>query len=112
MQTGNIYSRIPDQLQGEFFDTLVQNQTLRLERIISTGQATPEGEWYDQAWDEWVVLLTGSATLRFESEEPLFEMTPGNYVFIPARCRHRVEQTDTKEKTVWLALHIQPEIKG
>lgn len=109
MQTGNIYSEIPWPLHNEFFETLIQRQNFRIERIVSTGQTTPEGEWSDQAWDEWVILLTGTATLRFESEEKLIDMKPGDYVFIPAHSRHRVEQTDTNEKTVWLALHIQPE---
>lgn len=109
MQPGNIYKSIPEQLPDELFETLHQNPRLKLERIVSEGHVTPGGEWFDQEWDEWVILLSGSATLGFESEREFCDMLPGDYVFIPAHCRHRVERTDAKEKTVWLALHIQPE---
>lgn len=103
-QSGNVFADLPQSLPDEALETLAQGGRFRLERILSTGQATPEGEWYDQEMAEWVVLLRGSATLRFEHESPV-EMRPGDWLLIPAHCRHRVERTDTKETTVWLALH-------
>jgi cupin 2 domain-containing protein len=78
-----------------------------LERIVSWGQATPSGEWYDQDTNEWVILLHGRAVLLFEGEPGRVALKPGDYVHIPARQRHRVEWTDPEKKTVWLALHYK-----
>lgn len=105
MEQHNLFRNIPATLPAELFDTLLQRDGLRLERIVSAGHATPEGEWYDQAWDEWVILLSGSATLRFEGEAPQ-RLTPGDYLLIPAHRRHRVEATDHHAQSVWLALHL------
>jgi len=78
---------------------------VRLERIVSTGQATPPGEWLSQAHEEWVLLLKGAAILTLEGEAPLM-LGPGDHVLIPADLRHRVDWTDPRAPTVWLALHI------
>ena len=64
---------------------------MRIERIVSTGQASPPGFWYDQPDDEFVVLLTGAARLRFEDGDVTIDMKPGDWVEIPAHVRHRVE---------------------
>jgi len=80
---------------------------LKIERIISQGQASPPGFWYDQAWNEWVILLKGSATLQFEDEPATRALGAGDYVFIPARKRHRVEWTEPQQPTVWLAVHFE-----
>lgn len=77
----------------------------RLERIVSRGQATPDGEWYDQDANEWVVLLRGAAALRFEDEPEPRVLGPGDWLDIPAHRRHRVEWTAPDEPTIWLALH-------
>ena len=100
----NIFENIPES-SSEMFETILETKGLRLERIISGGQSTPTGEWYDQDKDEWVVLLKGSAGLTFEDGRDVVVMKPGDYIYIPARKRHRVEWTDTSQKTIWLALH-------
>jgi len=92
----------------EVFEELLRGGEFTFERIVSTGQVTPEGQWYDQPAAEWVVLLSGGARLRFEEEEDELELCPGDCVNIPAHCRHRVEWTDPDEQTVWLALHYRP----
>ncbi len=104
-QLENIFSKIPYFMQDEISETLVEAEHFRLERIVSSGQATPRGEWFDQMRNEWVILLSGSAGLRFDEEEEVHVMHPGDYVHIPAHKRHRVEWTDPEQKTVWLALH-------
>lgn len=104
MKVNNLFSNLPDSTM-EAFETLLQTKHLKLERIVSSGQATPLGEWYDQDTDEWVILLSGSGGLRFEGDDECFMMNPGDYIHIPAHRRHRVEWTETKENTVWLALH-------
>lgn len=105
-QVQNIYGDIPPALPAELFQTLAEVNNVRIERIVSDGQTTPAGEWYDQAWDEWVILLSGSAGLFFEGESAERQLLPGDHVMIPSGYRHRVQWTDPARKTVWLAVHI------
>ena len=102
----NMLSNLPVQLPHERFDELLCGGSFRLERILSTGQATPAGQWYDQDQAEWVLVLRGSAQLQFEGQAEAVELGPGDYVLIPAHCRHRVQWTDPRSPTVWLALHF------
>jgi cupin 2 domain-containing protein len=102
----NIFQDIPNS-NLEIFEDLLKNENFRLERIISTGQSTSAGEWYDQEKDEWVILLSGSATLLFEGETLPKNLKTGDYVLIPAHTRHRVESTSNNEVSVWLALHFK-----
>jgi cupin 2 domain-containing protein len=90
----------------EVVEVLKQRAGMSIEHIISTGQSSPPGFWYDQPGDEFVVLLAGSAVLRFEERGDLVEMNPGDWIEIPARVRHRVESTQVDPPTVWLAVHI------
>lgn len=108
----NLFGCLPESASEEFFENILKTESFRLERIISSGQTTPPGEWYDQDEDEWVALLTGSATLRFEDECESKHMKPGDYIHIPARKRHRVEWTDLTQKTIWLALHYKAKKAG
>lgn len=101
----NIYSNIPDASNSEIFQILVETSMVRIERIISAGQATPEGEWYDQEQGEWVMLVTGEAELMFADNPAPLRMKPGDYLMIPAHRRHRVNWTTPDEQTVWLAVH-------
>jgi cupin 2 domain-containing protein len=94
--------------EEEVFEELLRGGRFCAERIISTGQTTPAGAWYDQENDEWVLLLSGAARLRFENEDAEVALKPGDFVNIPAHCRHRVEWTDPQRETVWLALHYTP----
>ena len=103
--SGNLFRPAPGTAAGAVFETLLESPGFTLERIVSGGQATPAGEWLRQDRAEWVVVLAGRATLRFESEASARPLAPGDYVLIPPGCRHRVEWTDPAETTVWLALH-------
>jgi cupin 2 domain-containing protein len=104
---GNLFTDGVDTARAEDFTTLLAAGHTKLVRIVSTGQATPEGEWYDQDQAEWVVVLRGSAGLKFEDEAQIRTLQPGDFVLIPAHRRHRVEWTDASEPTVWLALYYQ-----
>ena len=106
---GNLLQPLAVPLAEELFEELVRGSRFKLVRIVSTGQATPPGQWYDQEEDEWVVLLSGAARLRLADRDEIHHMTPGDYVHLPAHCRHRVEWTDPAAESVWLALHYQPE---
>lgn len=111
MKIENIFSPLKTATTDEVLETFLKTSQFTLERIVSTGQATPAGEWYDQNQDEWVILLSGKAGLLFEQETELQILFPGDYVQIPAHLRHRVEWTDSSQPTVWLALHYRDEEK-
>jgi cupin 2 domain-containing protein len=106
MKEGNLFGGMSEFLPQEQLETLLETTSFRLERIVSAGHATPSGEWFDQDRDEWVILLTGSACLRFADEDDPRQVQPGDYLLISAHRRHRVERTDPSVKTVWLALHF------
>ncbi|MBI4304702.1 MAG: cupin domain-containing protein [Chloroflexi bacterium] len=101
----NIFAGLPDARSGEVTDVLTESRNTRIERIVSRGQASAPGFWYDQEQHEWVVVLRGRARLRIERDETELLLRPGDYVNIPAHVRHRVEWTDPDQDTVWLAVH-------
>ena len=100
----NLFSNLPCVLSEELLEALVENQYVRVERIVSTGQASPSGFWYDQEQHEWIILLTGEAKLLFEGDDEPMHVKPGDYLNIPAHRKHRVEWTSSSEPTVWLAV--------
>jgi len=108
---GNLFALLPSGGDAEQTTELVANENLRIERIVSTGQASPLGFWYDQDWTEWVLLLAGAAGLLFEGEAEPCVLRPGDHVLIPAHRRHRVAWTDPAHPTVWVAVHY-PDVKG
>lgn len=107
MKTVNLFSPCPNASEHEVTAILLDRPHVRLERIVSFGQSTPEGTWCDQDEDEWVVLLSGSAGLDIEGEPKTRVLRPGDYVLLPARTRHRVAWTDRLHQTVWLACHLK-----
>ena len=96
-----------DRLNDERIDAIVSSNDVRIERVVSTGQASPPGFWYDQDGTEWVIVLSGPAGLLFEGEAEPRVLRPGDYVTIPAHARHRVEWTDATQPTVWLTVHYR-----
>ena len=106
----NLFHPLPDATQGECFDELLSRPGCRIERIVSHAQVSPPGFWYDQDWDEWVLLLAGEAVLGFENAPASrywrVKLGVGDHVFIPQGQRHRVESTDPNGATIWLAVHI------
>ena len=107
-QAGNLLETLPPATGEERFDTLLLSATVRIERIVSHGECSPEGFWYDQKEDEWVVVLSGAARLAFDNGEEV-ALEPGGYCHLPARCRHRVAWTDPGQPTVWLAFFFPPQ---
>lgn len=102
---GSLLAGIPRELPRELIEILVDRPGIRIERIVSRGQASPDGFWYDQERPEWVALFRGRARLRFEDGEEM-EMGPGDHLLIEAHRRHRVEWTDPDVDTIWLAVHV------
>jgi cupin 2 domain-containing protein len=82
---------------------LLESKGVRIERIVSNGQASPDGFWYDQDRDEWVMLARGTARLRFEDGSGV-EMVAGDCLTIEAHLKHRVEWVSAD--AVWLAVHL------
>lgn len=105
---GSLLAALPDASAGEAVEELFARPGVRVERIVSRGQASPPGFWYDQPQLEIVVLVAGRARLRFETDPGEIALGPGDYVVIPPGCRHRVEWTAAGEDTVWFALHVDP----
>lgn len=102
---GNLLAGLASAQAEEQIERLVGGLNFRIERIVSTGQASPPGFWYDQPDDEFVVLLAGAARLRFEEGGCLLDLEPGDWIEIPAHVRHRVEWTQADPPTMWLAVH-------
>lgn len=92
--------------EKEIFQTLIENEKVKIERIITSGQTTPEGSWYDQDQDEFVLVLQGNATVTYDNEES-YRLKAGDYLYIPAGQRHRVSWSDPDVVTLWLALFIK-----
>lgn len=100
----NIFDNIPQTAPAEIFETILPTPNVRIERIVSTGQKTPNGEWFDQSENEWILLLQGRAALRFEDESEDRVLDVGDYLEIPSHVRHRVNWTSDAEPTIWLAV--------
>jgi cupin 2 domain-containing protein len=107
MEPTNVYENIPPVLPAELLETLWKTSNVRVERIVSRGHASAEGFWMDQAWDEWVIVLKGSASIRFAHESAPIVLCPGDSIHIPPHKLHRVDWTDSEDDTIWLAVHVK-----
>jgi len=101
----NLLADIPTRLDEELFEDLASGTHVRIERIVSDGHQSPPGFWYDQDENEWVMVLRGSARLRFEGSDDPVVLESGDSLVIPAHARHRVEWT--AQLTIWLAVHYR-----
>jgi cupin 2 domain-containing protein len=104
MKVANLFQDIPANLPTEIVESLVASGNVRIERIVSKGQHSPPGFWYDQAENEWVLLVKGEAKLRFEAGNEIIHLTAGMHVNITAHQKHRVEWSSEHEETIWLAV--------
>ncbi|AWB32469.1 cupin domain-containing protein [Orrella marina] len=131
--SGNLFHDLLSSDGNERFDQILALKGVRIERIVSHGHACDPGFWYDQSWDEWVLVIRGSAVL--ELVQPAYgegtirsegvacpdlrgadsegcddavqevRLNAGDHLLIPAHLRHRVQSTSPDEPTVWLAIH-------
>jgi cupin 2 domain-containing protein len=100
----------PSHIPEELIETIYSNdsnQSIRIERIVSAGQSSPEGFWYDQAEDEWVLLAAGEARLAFDDGSADISLKAGDHIMIPAHRRHRVEYTSAAPPCVWICVFIK-----
>ncbi|WP_226581743.1 cupin domain-containing protein [Acuticoccus sediminis] len=104
--TGNLFAALPAAgAAEEEFATLLTLPGVRVERIVSRGHSTPGSEWYDQAWDEWVLVFAGEAAILIDGEAEPRRLGRGDWLFLPRHVRHRVTYTAPDTPTVWLAVH-------
>lgn len=99
----NIFDVIPNNINEEVFDILLQNDRITIERIISKGQSSPKSGWYDQNENEWVIILKGAATISLEESDDI-SLSAGSHLHIPAHTKHQVKWTDPDIETIWLAV--------
>jgi len=102
-QVTNLFQTKSAEAIGERVTRLLDLPGFRLEQIVSHGEASADGFWYDQPDAEWVLLLRGKATLSFAGEKPL-KLAAGDILLIPAHSRHRVDSCS--QDALWLALHF------
>ena len=103
----NLFNNPPKRADGsEFTQTLLAQSGARVERIVSNGQSSPPGFWYDQAEVEWVAVLKGEALLRFEDEPEPRRLVAGDWITTAAHRRHRVDWTMPDSPTVWVAVYL------
>ena len=90
---------------AEVFENILCRNNIVIEKIISSGQKTPDKKWLQQDKDEWVILLQGSSELSFENGRSV-TLKSGDYIFIPSNLKHRVERTSSEPVCIWLAVHM------
>jgi len=107
IKKGNIFEKnFQNESGDEIFENIYADKKIKIERIISTGQITPENEWLSDKQPEWVILLQGNAIIMLESKEEVL-LDKGDYLFIPAGVKHRVEYTSSEPESIWLAFHFE-----
>jgi len=100
----NLFHNLPTNLSEEVFEDIINSDAVKIERIVSNGHSSPQGFWYDQAQNEWVMVLQGEAELEYEDR--IIKLAVGDYELIPAHRKHRVASTSSIEATIWLAIHF------
>jgi cupin 2 domain-containing protein len=101
---GNIFKDIPQNLPEEIFQTLIENNKIRIEKIVSKGHSSPKDFWYRQNENEWIIVLKGSAEIKFKENSETIKLARGDYLNIPVHVLHRIEWTDPNIETIWLAV--------
>ena len=99
----NLFNLIPEKIEKEIFNDLLQSDNVRIERILSKGHTSPEEGWYDQDENEWVIVLEGAGVIRFETGEEV-KLEKGDFLNIPSHKKHKVSWTDPEMVTLWLAV--------
>ena len=104
LKLNNIFELLPEEIDAEIFEILIESGNMKVERIISKGHVSPLNGWYDQDQAEWVMILQGEAIVSIEEDKD-YHLISGSYLNIPAHTRHRVKWTIPDIETIWLAIH-------
>lgn len=108
----NIFNDLKVKAGSEKIKILFENQSIKIERIVSNNSSSPKEFWYDQAQDEWVVIIQGEGVLEFAEKKTKLTLKKGDYYHIPAHLKHRVYETSSEEPTIWLAIHFDTHINN
>jgi len=108
MISANLLESIVQNLDKERFDTILENPHIKIERIVSKGHTSPDSGWHDQPHNEWVLLLSGNAVIRYKNERDT-HLKAGDHVLLPAHKKHKVSWTNPETESVWLAVHYPSE---
>ena len=104
-EMGSLFKNIPAEIPEEIIETICSTGNVTIERIVSRRHASPDGYWYDQDRNEFVLVVKGRAGLKFDGEDEIVVLKAGDYLNIAAHQKHRVEWTDAASDTIWLAVH-------
>lgn len=107
MKVGHLMQDLDAARAEERFVELARGGAARVERIVTLGQVSPPGFWYDQADSEWVMVVCGGARLEVEGAGEV-TLAAGDWIELPAHTRHRVAWTQPDAVTVWLAVFYAP----
>lgn len=89
--------------ENEITEIILENETVRIEKITSCGQKSPDGFYYDQNGDEWVSILEGRGTIEYDDGYKV-SLEKGDNILIPAHKKHRVSFTSQDPPCVWLCV--------
>ncbi len=106
MKVENILANVPDIFDKEIFQCLAESEHVKIEKIVSKGHTSPKTGWYNQDWDEWVMVIEGKAIISFADGHSL-TLKKGDFITIPAHKKHKVDWTEPETNTVWLAVHYK-----
>ena len=104
---GSLLEGIPAKLPEELLETICSTKYVKIERIVSRGHSSPEGFWYDQDLNEFVLVVQGSAGLQLEGKDDIVILKAGDFLNIGSHVRRRVAWTDSSCETIWLAVHYE-----
>ena len=108
----SLFRNLPDAADQERLEELCQTKSFRIERIISAGQVSPPGFWFDQPDEEWVLVVQGQAEILLLDPDEAIRLSAGDWLMIEAHRKHRVEVTSREPLTIWLAVHGRSESKA
>ena len=97
----NLFDLPPQFSQEEVTQELLSAPNVRIERILSSGQTSPEGFWYDQEENEWVTILEGEGEVAYPDGTKV-RLQKGDALLLPAHQLHRVSYTSTP--CLWLCV--------
>ncbi|MBU1220099.1 cupin domain-containing protein [Myxococcota bacterium] len=106
IQSGNFLDGVPESFDTEFLTDFISTTDVLIERIVSYGQPSPEGFWYDNERGELVFVIEGEGEVEFDNGKT-YQLSKGQFLNIPAHAKHRVNKTASGRKTVWLCIYYK-----
>ena len=83
----------------EIVEILKENENVKIEKIISTGQTT---DWMKQEQEEFVMLIQGQAIIEYKNKKQ--ELRAGDTIIIKKNEKHRVAYTSENPCCIWICV--------